>query len=76
MLVLNNISILNINLNTIFQYTFKLRIQPVKTGFKLNWNKIKITNKLIVKLILINANEHLKNCKKLIAKNITSVTRV
>jgi len=60
MLVLNNISILN--LNTIIH-------TADHNNAVLNWIRIKVINKFNHQ---INVNEHLKNCKKLTVKNITS----
>jgi len=69
MLVLNNISILN--LNAIIQYTFKLRVKHRRhNNAVLNWIRIKVTNKLIVKLMLMMLISILKTAKNWIIVSI------
>jgi len=66
MLMLNNISILN--LNTIIQYTFKPRVEAGHNNTILNWIRIKVTNKLFVKLMLMMLMSILKTARNLLQK--------
>jgi len=67
MLVLNNISVLNLNNNNPVHIQTTRRTQPVVITQFWTWIRIKVTNKIDRQINANDVNEHLKNCKE---KNI------
>jgi len=69
MLVLNNIS--KFKHNPVHIQTTR-QTQPLIIAQLYNWIRINVTNKIDRQINANDVNEHFKNCKEFIAKNIIS----